>query len=451
MFPPPSASLPLLILLVHAFTRASASSQYCSLKPPRSGSSGSSPARGVTDVSTDVIASAWYPGWLAADFPPSSISWSKYNAMTFSFATTTPDVSTIALDDISEQTLPQFVSAAQENGVSALLSIGGWTGSMYYSTAVATAENRSAFVNAVLDLVTKYNLDGIDFDWEYPGKTGLSCNVVNPDDSANFLLFLQELRNQPAGKNLILTAAVGIEPFVGSSGQPMNDVSQFAAVLDRIAIMNYDVWGSWSPTVGPNAPLDDSCAPSSEQAGSAVSAVAAWTAANFPANQENFEFQITLGLAAYGHSFRVTPTAALQRGNLTAIALYPNFDASAQPVGSADTPGDTSLDPCGDSNGVSGIFTFAGLISSGFLNSNGSAATGIDYVFDSCSQTPFVYNQTSQVMVSYDDATSFAAKGKFINAEGLLGFAVWDVTGDQNDILLDSLHEAMGIQAVCDS
>jgi chitinase len=56
-------------------------------------------------------------------------------------------------------------------------------------------------------------------------------------------------------------------------------------------------------------------------------------------------------------------------------------------MGSADTPGDTSLDPCGDPNGVSGIFTFAGLISGGFLNSNGTAATGIDYVFDSCSQT----------------------------------------------------------------
>src|SRR6266850_274670 len=39
--------------------------------------------------------------------------------------------------------------------------------------------------------------------------------------------------------------------------------------------MNYDIWGSWSPTVGPNAPLDDSCAPS--QQGSAKSAVKAWT------------------------------------------------------------------------------------------------------------------------------------------------------------------------------
>ncbi|KAJ7154756.1 glycoside hydrolase family 18 protein [Mycena filopes] len=421
--------------------------QYCSLKPPRDAITppgGIHHSTNATDPS-DVIASAWYPGWLAADFPPSSISWDKYNAMTFAFATTTADTSMIALDDISMGALPTFVSAAKNAGVPALLSIGGWTGSQYYSTAVGSAENRTAFIGAVLALVTKYNLDGIDFDWEYPGSSaGLGCNVVNPADSANFLSMLQELRGTTDGKSLILTAAVGIAPFIGSDSQPMTDVSQFADVLDRIAIMAYDVWGSWSHTVGPNAPLDDSCAPPADRVGSAVSAVKAWTSANFPANQ------ITLGLASYGHSFSVTPTAALTDSG--SIALYPAYDKSpsAQPMGSADTPDDTSLDPCGQPNGVSGIFTFAGLISEGYLNANGTAANGIDYVFDACSQTPFVYNSTNQVMISYDDATSFAAKGTFINSQNLLGFAVWDVTGDQNDILLDSIHAAMGIEAVCE-
>ncbi|KAJ6616460.1 glycoside hydrolase family 18 protein [Mycena sp. CBHHK59/15] len=431
-----------LFLLARVLPFVSAA-QYCALTPPNTSSSvvtQKSTSTNATDGS-NVIASTWYPGWLSADFPPSNLSWDKYNAMTFAFATTTPDVSNIALDDVSAQALPTFVKTAQANGVTALLSIGGWTGSMYYSTAVATAANRTAFVNAVLGLVSTYDLDGIDFDWEYPGKEGLPCNIVNAQDSANFLLFLQELRNTSVGKGLVLTAAVGITPFVGSSGQPMTDVSGFAAVLDRIALMVYDVWGSWSPTVGPNAPLDDSCAAAADQDGSAVSAVNAWTAAKFPANQ------ITLGVAAYGHSFSVAPSAALSSAGV--LASYPTFDASAQPMGSSDTPGDTSLDPCGDPNGVSGVFTFAGLVSGGFLNSSGLAANGIDYKFDSCSQTPYVYNPTSKVMISYDDARSFAAKGKFINDQGLLGFAVWDVTGDQNDILLDSLHEAMGISSEC--
>ena len=53
-----------------------------------------------------------------------------------------------------------------------------------------------------------------------------------------------------------------------------------------IAIMNYDIWGSWSNTVGPNAPLDDSCA--AVQAGSATSAVKAWTGAGFPASKVGY-------------------------------------------------------------------------------------------------------------------------------------------------------------------
>ena len=47
--------------------------------------------------------------------------------------------------------------------------------------------------------------------------------------------------------------------------------------------MNYDVWDSWSTGVGPNAPLDDFCAPT--KAGSASSGVKAWGAGFQPAKQ----------------------------------------------------------------------------------------------------------------------------------------------------------------------
>ena len=44
--------------------------------------------------------------------------------------------------------------------------------------------------------------------WEFPGKQSIGCNVVSPSDTANYLLFLQELRKDPIGAQLILTAAV---------------------------------------------------------------------------------------------------------------------------------------------------------------------------------------------------------------------------------------------------
>ena len=82
--------------------------------------------------------------------------------------------------------------------------------------------------------------------WEYPGSQGIGCNVVAPNDTANFLSFLQELRQSDVGKKLFLTAATPISPWKDASGNSTADVSPFAKVLDYIAIMNYDINGGAS-------------------------------------------------------------------------------------------------------------------------------------------------------------------------------------------------------------
>ena len=101
----------------------------------------------------------------------------------------------------------------------------------YFSTACATASSRKTFASNVVSLYNKYNVDGIDIDWEYPGQQGAGSNVVSPQDSANFLSFLQLLRTSLPGTARI-TAAVQTVPFAGSDGNPMKDVSGFGSVLD---------------------------------------------------------------------------------------------------------------------------------------------------------------------------------------------------------------------------
>lgn len=439
-------SLLAAVVLIPFFVIRVAAAPSCGLVPhqpvPNIGSS-ATPKAGNGSLE-DVVATGWYAGWLGDQLPPSQISWDKYSALTFAFATTTADPSMIALDSTSADLLPTFVQEAHNHNVDALVSIGGWTGSIYYSTAVGSATNRTAFVKAVVGFVQKYKLDGIDFDWEYPGKEGMGCNTKSTSDSANLLLFLEQLRKDPVGAKLRLTAAVGLAPYLGSDGNPMKDVSGFASVLDHIAIMDYDVWGSWSTGVGPNAPLEDSCAPT--QAGSAASAVKAWTSAGFPASQ------IVLAVATYGHSFHVATSAALiSSGNL---AAYPPFDNSKQPPGPSDsnvTSSTPTKDQCGNpvTPGNSGIFTFKDMVTAGFLDASGGPAEGINYRFDNCSQTPFVYKSSSQTMISFDDSKSFAAKGKFINDNALAGFAVWEISGDSNNVLLSAISDAMGIVQVC--
>jgi len=61
------------------------------------------------------------------------------------------------------ENVPTFVEEARTHGVMASISVGGWTGSNYFSPAV-TPQNRSTFVKATLDMAAKYNLDGVDFE-----------------------------------------------------------------------------------------------------------------------------------------------------------------------------------------------------------------------------------------------------------------------------------------------
>jgi chitinase len=191
---------------------------------------------------------------------------------------------------------------------------------------------------------------------------------------------LQELRSTEVGKNLTLSAATSIAPFYGSSGSPLTNISAFAHVLDYVEVMNYDVWGSWSSTVGPNSPLNDTCAPSADQQGSAVSAVAAWTKAGMPKEK------IVLGVASYGHSFYVTDVDAFAQGSKTTLTAYPAFNASLQPEGDA-WDDEAGYDVCGVWQQQGGNYDFWALIDDGWLDCEGNPEEGIDYRFDTCSQT----------------------------------------------------------------
>ena len=132
---------------------------------------------------------------------------------------------------------------------------------------MATDANRTAFAKAIMDVVSQYNLDGVEFEcalfirafiifsrsqihsWEYPGKQGIGCNVVSANDSTNFLSFLQKLRGQDGAQNLILSAAVAVTPFFGSDGTAMSDVSGFAKVLDYIGSLSPPTFLFYSPFI----------------------------------------------------------------------------------------------------------------------------------------------------------------------------------------------------------
>ena len=51
------------------------------------------------------------------------------------------------------------------------------------------------FSQSAVDIVAKYDLDGVDIDWEYPGMIGDS-NVFRPEDKQNYTILFKNLREQ---------------------------------------------------------------------------------------------------------------------------------------------------------------------------------------------------------------------------------------------------------------
>ncbi|KAJ0104251.1 hypothetical protein J7T55_001738 [Diaporthe amygdali] len=384
--------------------------------------------------SSGLVAATYFAGYHAdRGFPVSSIPWDKYTEIKYAFAETNADGS-LNLTKSNPDQLPVFVSDAKKNNVKALVSIGGWTGSRYFSTNFGSAENRTAFVKTSLDLVSQYQLDGLDFDYEYPNRQGLGCNAINDNDTTNFLTFLQELRQQ--APNLTLTAATSLFPWNDATGARSADLSGFADVLDYLMIMNYDIYGAWATTAGPNAPLDSSCDARNNQ-GSGKLGVQAWIDAGVPADK------IVLGLAAYGHGFRVNETSAMN--GTDTLQLYPAQNSSDRFQGSS-WDDDPSIDECGAASPPSGTYPLWSLITeANFLDETAKPLPGIEYTYDNCSQTPFLWNATSNVYVSYDDAQSITVKGQYIVNTGLKGFALWEAGGDYNNILVDAARKSTGL------
>lgn len=94
----------------------------------------------------------------------------------------------------------------------------------------------------ILAAYIDFDLDGVDIDWEYPGRSGATRNNWNPNDTDNLFLFLQLLRSAlpPSAR---ISAAAETTVFTSESGTPMTNASRFATVLDWVLLMNYDVWG----------------------------------------------------------------------------------------------------------------------------------------------------------------------------------------------------------------
>lgn len=270
-----------------------------------------------------------------------------------------------------------------------VLSVGGW-GAGGFSLMARTAAGREAFAASCLKEVEKYNLDGIDIDWEYPCDNSAEIDC-DPSDKQNFTYLLQALRDK-LGEGRIVSIAAG----AGNYFIEDTEMDKVAAICDYVQLMTYDIRSGFQREAGHHTGLFTS--PGDKLNGSVKSSVDAFHAAGVPKNR------IVIGAAFYSRRWDGLPD------------VNHGLFQMAQTVGQYG-PGYTRLEE-------------------EFINKN-----GFTRYWDDDAKAPYLFNGSS--LISYDDPESIALKCEYLLKEDLLGIMYWDHGSDPSRQLLGAMWKAL--------
>ena len=376
---------------------------------------------------------------------------------------------------------------AKKHDVKVLVSVGGWAETReFYNLTIneTTGEiNHSAissFAKSAARFLKKYNLDGIDIDYEYPSSmpdagNPLDWNISNKHRGtlwAGYLVLMKTLRealdkqSEKDNKHYLLSIAAPASDYL------LRGFEGFQALqyLDFVNIMSYDFHGTWNQFVGHNAPLYDTGTDAELVDAGIYSGVDApyhngqgalnidWAYKYFRTSLSGG--RINIGLPFYSRGFQGVKGGT---NGLNGSAALP--DQSKCSLGTGNKLGPDALNeksgaPCGyGAQGIdnlwfeidqSGNEMFAGAspfwhtnnlrdnLPTPYLSSFGhdvtekaSRHTG-NYVefFDDKAQSAWLWNEEKKVFISADNIKSYKAKVQYAVDHGAGGIMVWEMAGD---------------------
>lgn len=286
---------------------------------------------------------------------------------------------------------------AQNPALQILISIGGWSWSEHFSDMALTDTSRLAFAQSAVDIISRYQLDGIDIDWEYPGRPGEEDNVYRPEDKQNFTLLFQTLRQQlnlleqtTGRKKLLTTATGGFASFLQTT-----EMGKAQEYLDYINLMTYDFYNG--KIAGHHTNLYTSNKYTSSN--SADNAIQAYLAAGVPASK------LVMGIAFYGRTYALTPGATKGPGD----------SSTSQQYGKGYT----------------------------FIKDSLYHTPAFKRYKDKQAKAPYLLNITKGQFITYDDEWSVKYKCRYVKKHKLAGVMFWEYSSDAKGYLLNEIHKQL--------
>lgn len=274
-----------------------------------------------------------------------------------------------------------------------VLSVGGWDESTYFSDVASSSARRETFAQSCLSLITRYGLDGVDLDWEYPVSGGAAGVIHRPRDRENFTLLLRTLRQaldrqgRKDGRRYVLSIAGA----VGSGYLNCIEPRAAAELVDHVFLMAYDFHGPWETRADFNAPLYATTDGPTRYRASVDGGVTAWLERGVPAEK------LVLGMPLYGYLYQ------------GAGGLYGAFDKAVS------VPWDK--------------------VKRDYLPS-----AAYRQLRHREAEVPYLTGRNS--LLSYDDEASIAAKAELARRRGLGGVGFWELSQDREGDLIQSAWAA---------
>ncbi|KAI8325540.1 glycoside hydrolase, partial [Martensiomyces pterosporus] len=283
-----------------------------------------------------------------------------------------------------------------------IISVGGWSWSGGFSGMAATRESRTVFIRSVGAFLQRYRFDGIDIDWEHPVEGGLDGNPHHPNDAANYVHLLRELRHyldhqMPPPR--FGRYEISIATSAAHSVYRHLDLRAIGEVVDFINIMAYDYAGSWSQVTGHQQNLFDSRTSSSGITGDR--AVSDYINRGVPPEK------VVLGVGFYGRGFSNVDYRRSANHSLPGLGC----PFSGVPKGTWED----------------GVFDYKALRRD---HLQGNSSSGHAVYWDEDAKAPFLYSERDQVLISFDDLVSISWKADYVLRRRLGGLMIWELSQD---------------------
>lgn len=302
-----------------------------------------------------------------------------------------------------------------------MVACGGW-GADGFSDMASTAKNRMKFAKSAANFITKYQLDGLDIDWEYPGIPAAGIKH-RKEDKENFTLLMKTLRQQldSLEQDQTLTfASAGWKRYYNFVEMP--DVMQY---VDYMNIMTYD-------QVGANNPY-----------------TAHHTALGWITEEDLAPYPIDTFINARKEAMKKRGFTWEPRSMEKIVAFCMDLGvAPEQIVVGAAFYGRAwkGVPPVGNGLYQANRGSHIGWCAYHKIRDSFELKNGFERHWDSIAKAPYLYNPSDSIFISYDDTVSVKLKTTYAIEKKLGGIMFWELGNDtkQKNSLVNAIYEASG-------